>query len=453
MLFPEISLPTLLPFLTAKRWLIAYSGGVDSHVLVDLLVELKKKDRESDASIPELVLIHINHQIHPDSAAWAEHCRNQAESLGLSVSVYCVDVNDSLSGSLEERARQVRYNVFESIMASDDVLMLGHHLDDQIETVFMRLLRGSGSRGIGSMPQTRSLGSGQLHRPLLTVSRSDIEEYARARDLAWIEDPSNRSSDFDRNFLRLKLLPLLEQRWPEYRSTLFRAAALSEESAVLNSELGAIDCRSLGLMPDSQSLSISALKGISRGRQKNLIRYWLEQRQLPLPSSAQLDIILDEVVGAVQDAVPLLEWSDRAGVHVQVRRFRDNLHVMKALDNFDSLRDYAWDLNSDLVIPGLGNLSVTRAAGAGIKASLINQGSGVVVRFRQGGERCRPCGRSGSQTLKKLLQEYHVETWKRDRTPLIYIDDKLAAVVGYWVCDGYAANAEIGVNITCNSAG
>jgi tRNA(Ile)-lysidine synthase len=338
-------------------------------------------------------------------------------------------------------------------MASDDVLMLGHHLDDQIETVFMRLLRGSGSRGIGSMPQTRSLGSGQLHRPLLTVSRSDIEEYARARDLAWIEDPSNRSSDFDRNFLRLKLLPLLEQRWPEYRSTLFRAAALSEESAVLNSELGAIDCRSLGLMPDSQSLSISALKGISRGRQKNLIRYWLEQRQLPLPSSAQLDIILDEVVGAVQDAVPLLEWSDRAGVHVQVRRFRDNLYVMKALDNFDSLRDYAWDLNSDLVIPGLGNLSVTRAAGAGIKASLINQGSGVVVRFRQGGERCRPCGRSGSQTLKKLLQEYHVETWKRDRTPLIYIDDKLAAVVGYWVCDGYAANAEIGVNITCNSAG
>lgn len=453
MLFPEKILPTLTPFLTAERWLIAYSGGVDSRVLLDLLVRLQQQSGGSDASIPKLVLVHIDHQIHADSAAWSEHCRDQAEGLGLSVSIHCVDVNNSATGSLEERARRARYDVFESLLTRDDVLMLGHHLDDQIETVFMRLLRGSGSRGIGAMPQTRSLGLGQLHRPLLSVGRADIEEYARDRGLNWIEDPSNLNSDFDRNFLRLQILPLLEQRWPEYRSTLFRAAALSEESAVLNSELGAIDCRSLGLMPDGLSLSIRALKEISRERQKNLIRYWLEQRQLSLPSSAQLEIILNEVVGAAQDAVPLVQWSRGAGTRVQVRRFRNNLYVMKALDKFDSSIVYRWDLKSDLAIPGVGTLSAATVSGIGVRASLMASGKGVVVRFRQGGERCQPCGRDKSQTLKKLMQEYEVETWRRDRIPLIYIDDTLVAVVGYWICDGYAANTEAGVNITSHSSG
>jgi tRNA(Ile)-lysidine synthase len=452
-LFPEKILPTLSPFFTAKRWLIAYSGGVDSRVLLDLLVRLKKKGRGSETSFPELVLVHIDHQIHPDSGSWAKQCKNQAEGLGLSVSIHRVDINNPALGSLEERARRARYDVFESLLTSDDVLMLGHHLDDQIETAFMRLLRGSGSRGIGAMPQTRSLGTGQLHRPLLAVSRAAIEEYARDMELSWIEDPSNLSSDYDRNFLRLQVLPLLERRWPEYRSTVSRAASLSEESAVLNSELAAIDFLSFELKPDSQSLSIRALQEVGRERQKNLIRYWLEQRQLSLPSSAQLECILDEVVCAGPDAAPLVQWSGGADARVQVRRFRDSLYVMKALDAVDSSIGYSWDLKSDLAIPGVGILSAGKVSGVGIRESLIDSGVGVVVRFRQGGERCQPCGRGSSQTLKKLLQEYRVETWKRDRIPLIYINDTLAAVVGYWICEGYAANSEIGVNITCDSAG
>jgi tRNA(Ile)-lysidine synthase len=451
-LVAEKILSTLSAFLTAKRWLIAYSGGVDSRVLLDLLFSLKQKGCGVDPSIPELVVVHVDHQIHPNSAVWAEQCRIQAEELGLSVSIHCVDVNVPSSGSLEERARQARYDVFESLLSSDDVLMFGHHLDDQIETVLIRLLRGSGSRGIGAMPQTRSLGCGQLHRPLLAVSRADIEEYARDRGLSWVEDPSNQSSDFDRNFLRLQILPLLQQRWPEYRSTLSRAAALSEESAVLNSELAAIDCLSLGLRPDSQCLSTRALKELSRERQKNVIRYWLEQRQLSLPSSVQLEILLDEVIGAAADAVPLVQWSDGAAA-VQIRRFRDDLYAMTALDKFDSSIRYAWDLKSDLSIPGVGKLSADAVSGSGFRASLIDGDNGVDVRFRQGGERCKPCGRSNSQTLKKLLQEYNVETWKRDRIPLIYINEMLVAVVGYWVCDGYAADAELGINITTNSAG
>jgi len=447
-LSPLNILKPLVPFLTAKRWLIAYSGGVDSRVLLELLVALKQQRATAGETTPELLLVHVNHQIDTESAAWAEHCRRQGEILGVSVSVHCVDINAAVTGNLEERARQARYGVFESLLQADDVLMLGHHRDDQIETLLMRLLRGSGSRGIGAMPQTRWLGAGQLHRPLLSISRSDIEGYAVKAGLDWIEDPSNQKSDYDRNFLRLQILPSIEQRWPEYRTTLSRAATLSEESAALNAELAVVDCHALGLLPDSQSLSIHALQQLSLGRQKNIIRYWLEQRQLALPSAAQLHIVLEEVMTASEDAKPLVQWSDGQSSAVQVRRFKDDLYAMEALAAFDSTQVVKWSLKDHLTIAGIGEFCANMTSGTGIKKSLVDSVGGVTVQFRQGGERCQPTGRSHSQSLKKLFQEYQVEPWKRDRTPLIYVNDILIAVVGYWICEGYVAEHEPGINIT-----
>lgn len=431
----------LTPYRQAKRWLVSYSGGVDSHVLLHLLAQLCSQTCSADDPFPSLEAIHINHQLQSQSQQWADHCQRQAAMLGIAVTVLHVDVDQG--GNLEERARQARYRALESVSRAGDVIFMGHHLDDQAETVLLRLFRGSGSRGMSGMPHKRPLGRAQLLRPLLDITRSDIEHYARRHKLCWVEDPSNRRADFDRNFLRTTILPMIAQRWPQYRQTVARAARLSEESTALNSELAQWDCHALGLDPDSGSLPINVLADLSAARTKNLLRYWLLNRGLALPTAGQLQAVLDQLITAKQDAQPLVQWS--MGEHallgerscVQVRRFRGQLYAMAKLPAFDPQAQFCWDLSQPLVMLGVGQLSAKRVLGNGLKA----QGP-LQVRFRRGGERCKPRGRHRSQTLKKLFQEYDIPPWLRERVPLIYRHDELVAVGDYWVCEGYSAEAD-----------
>lgn len=460
MLSVQSVLPVFSPYMQASRWLVAYSGGVDSCVLLNLLVELSSQlGKQQNLVIPPIVAIHIDHQIHADSESWAELCQVQAARLGVAITVHQVDMGSYHKGGVEDRARRARYDVFESITRPDDVLFMAHHLDDQVETLLIRMLRGSGSRGMGAMPQHRQLGQGQLVRPLLGTSRSEIEYYAKVKNLQWVEDPSNSSSDYDRNFLRLQILPQLAQRWPEYRHTLSRAAQLSRESSLLNEELARIDINwlqsvsltqkqsddefsvaSQPLLPNKanpicpETLPIEALSQLTPERQKNIIRYWLEQRNFSLPSAKQLQEILESVVASSVDADPVVQWSQADNIYVQVRRFSGRLYTIKKLPLLDSSKSYLWNPADGLHIEGLGTFSLKAVDSGCLLQSLFDGSNTVTVRFRQGGERCQPVGRAHSQTLKKLFQEYRVETWLRDRIPLLYINDHLAAAVGYWVC-------------------
>ncbi|MFA7553362.1 MAG: tRNA lysidine(34) synthetase TilS [Spongiibacteraceae bacterium] len=433
-------LQQLKPFLTARRWLVAYSGGVDSHVLLHLLAHLPAQPNTH--AYPLIEAVHINHQLQAPSAQWAQHCQQQCDSLGLVLHSVAVDVAQGSRRSLEEQARKARYQVFEALMQPGDVLLMGHHLDDQVETLMLRMLRGSGSKGMAAMLQTRALACGQLTRPLLDTPRAHIEAYAAAHQLAWIEDPSNQQTDFDRNFLRLQLLPVLAQRWPQYRQTLARAAMLSEESAQLNTELAALDFNTLGLSSASRSIPLRDIVTLSPARQKNLLRYWLQCRQFAMPSAAQLQAVLTDVIAAQQDAEPLLEWEG-----VQIRRFKDKLYAMEPLIEVDINRVYRWDLMRPLQITGVGSLSVKATIGEGISTERLKNAV-ISVCFRQGGERSQPVGRAHSQTLKKLLQEHHIEPWLRHRLPLLYCDGELIAVADLWVCQGWqAAAGEPGYNV------
>ncbi len=424
---------TITPFLDARRWLVAYSGGVDSHVLLHLLVNTPDH--------PPITAIHINHQLQDESDQWLQHCEKIASQLNVEFDSRSVDVRCSGGESLEDKARQARYGVFESILAIGDVLMMGHHRDDQVETLLLRMLRGSGAQGNAAIPQRRMLGLGQLFRPLLGSSREQIEAYATEQKLHWIEDPSNQSIQHDRNFLRQELFPLLEDRWPKYRATLARSAALSEEAAALNQELAEIDFHSQGLSPEAASLPIATIGQLSYRRQKNLLRYWLQYRGFTLPSVAQLNAVINELMTAREDAEPLVQWQG-----VQLRRFKDELYAMASLgeiDSGDSFSGNSFELQPGEAIdrPGIGTLSLKSVVGHGIRAKVITD-QGLVVHFRQGGERCKPAQREKSQTLKKLFQEYQVEPWLRDRVPLLYCHDELVAVGDYWVCDGYQAEHE-----------
>ena len=422
---PFSSLPKqLFPYLDAPRWLVAYSGGVDSHVLLHYLSQYPDH--------PPIEAIYINHQLQDKAGQWAEHCQQQASLLNIPLHIKTVKV--AASGNLEEQARLARYQAFESELKPGDILMMGHHQDDQVETLMLRLLRGSGSRGLAAIPSSRQLGQGQLARPLLDIPRRAIEHYAREHQLDWVEDPSNQSSDFDRNFLRLELFPALAERWPEYRQTLARAAALSEESNALNTELAQLDFERAVVMASRQSaLSIAHLKTLGWARQKNLVRYWLSTTGFTLPSARQLDTLLDQALNAGQQAQPLITWGQ-----VEVRRFNGLLYVMGQQAEFNGQQTYTWDLSAPLALEQGGALVPVPVQGKGIKRALLNSDD-LTVRFRQGGERCQPAGRAHSQSLKKLLQEYELELWLRDRAPILYCGDEMVAVADLWVCNNWKA--------------
>ncbi len=427
-------LSQLQQFPHARRYLVAYSGGVDSHVLLYRMVSLWSGLPED--SRPALQVVHINHQLQAESANWAEHCRQQCRQLGLSLLVESVDVVGQRGSGPEDAARRARYRLFESLLEANDLLLMGHQLDDQVETLLVRLLRGAGNRGLAAMPQHRSLGRGSLLRPLLETSRQSIEDYAQQQGLQWVEDPSNNSDRYDRNYLRQQVLPQLQQRWPAYRETMARSAALSQETVTLNKELAELDFHALGLSIESVSLPIPALQELSTARLKNLLRYWLQQRGLALPSAGQLQVVLDEVIAARPDATPLLQWPG-----VELRRFRDEVYAAAPLPVFDAGSHYQWKIedsgDSRLCMVGAGELLARRVPGRGLKTA-----STFDVQFRRGGERCQPVGRSASQSLKKLFQEYAVPVWLRDRVPLIYCAEKLVAVGDLWVCESHQATPE-----------
>ena len=420
---------------SARRWLVAYSGGVDSHVLLYLLAQLRE---QSAQALPELLAIHVNHQLQQPAADWAQHCQQVCEQLAIPLITETVSIQRAGGDSLEALARDARYQVFEKHLRAGDVLLLAHHLDDQVETGLMRLLRGSGALGLGAMAKQRKFASGILWRPLLEIPRQAIEACAEAAGLQWVEDPSNADCGFARNYLRRQVLPAVEQRWPEYRQSVARALQLSRQASELNRELAAIDCLQLGADPQAQALPLAKMPGLGEARQLNLLRYWIELHGFPLPSYAQLQALLHELVYAAEDADPLIQWGG-----VEARRFRGQLYLLSPLAEFDGGRDYLWNPGEVLELPGNGRVSCEFVQGRGVRNA-----QALTVTYRQGGERCQPAGRSGSQTLKKLFQEYSVPTWLRDRVPLLYIDNELVAVANYWVCAAHLAGPdEAGMNI------
>ncbi|HET8710904.1 MAG TPA: tRNA lysidine(34) synthetase TilS, partial [Spongiibacteraceae bacterium] len=413
----------LHPFFDCRRWWIAYSGGVDSHVLLHLLVQLRKQQK-----IPALTAIHINHQLNPKAHEWVVHCRGVCADLDVEFIAEAVSIENHGDG-IEAAARKARYAVFEKLVGENELLLQAHHRDDQIETLMLRLLRGSGVAGLAAIPGQRELGAGQLLRPLLNYSRADVLAYAEKKQLQWIEDDSNQSDRFDRNFLRLNVLPVVEQRWPSYRHTLARVVMQADESTQLLDDLAHLDA--VDAIAIDGTLSLAACERLSEARQSNLLRFWLQQKKLPQPSREQLRQVL-AMARARIDAQPCVTWPG-----VEVHRFRDMLYALPPLPPVPAEPiDVAWDLSQPLNIEGLGTLTATSVVGSGLRADLHYR-----VRNRLGGERCKPSGRAHSQTVKKLLQEYAVPPWLRDCLPIIYCGDEIAAVADLWVCEGFASTA------------
>ncbi len=419
---------TTLPGGASGMLCVAFSGGLDSTVLLTAL-------RRSLADYPayRLRAIHIDHGLHADSARWAAHCAGVAGRLGVDYVSRAVKVTEVGEGP-EAAAREARYRALRECLEPGDALLTAHHADDQFETFMLALLRGSGLAGLAAMPACREFAPGWHLRPLLGFARAMLEDWARAEKLAWITDPSNDSTHFDRNFLRAQVLPLLQMRWPAAARNAVRTARHAGEGIALLEEFAAADLASASVGP---CLRVDALAGLSVARRRNLLRYWLRLRGARPPSTRKLLALEHDMLAAQEDRLPVIEWDG-----FEVRRFRGLLYgePVRPRNPSDAM-PFEWDWSQPLALPdGLGSLRIQPARGAGLARSLLPRT--LRVEFRHGGEVLRPAGDAHRRELKKLLQAADILPWWRNRLPLLWVDDRLAAVGDLWTADEFSSGAD-----------
>ena len=415
-----------------KRYIVAFSGGLDSTVLLHALASGFELH-----GVP-LLAIHIDHGLQKESDQWAEQCRSAVADVGVDFQSKRVTVDSAAGKGLEAAARDARYAALASLMSPGDWLLSAHHQDDQAETLLLNLLRGSGPAGIAGIAAIRVFADGWLARPMLSFSRDSLLEYALQHDLRWIEDPSNSDHSFDRNFLRHEILPKLETRWPGLAKRFYRSSRIAGDTASLLDDLGAIDAQALGDRHDR--LRVDDLKSLSPERQRNVLRYAIRQLGLPTPSAAQLQRVLDEVVAARDDAEPILKWNG-----VEVRRYRNCVYLM-APDLVQKPADTSLPKGCDRVElgHGLGALRLEPDAAQGLDGKLLERG--LELRYRQGGEKLRLVDQSHTKTLKNLLQEKSIVPWMRDRIPLVFAGEQLVAVADLWLAADAASTPGVAIH-------
>ena len=407
-------------------WQVAFSGGLDSSVLLHAMAGLRGHlDRPVGA-------VHVHHGLQAAADAWTDHCQTVCITLDLPLTVLHVDARPAPGESPEAAARQARYAALADWLAAGHCLLTAQHRDDQAETLLLQLLRGAGVHGLAGMPVVASLGRGQHLRPLLPYSRRDLQAYAVAADISWFEEPSNSETGLDRNFLRHEVLPVLKSRWPALSASLSRSAAHAAEAAGLLDELASADLQAVEGR-QAATLSVAALQMLAPARRRNVLRLWMKQQSGQAPSTAVLERVLIDMLDSREDAEPRVCWGNH-----ELRRYRDGLFALPVTDSRQPLPAYHWQLPDRLELAGRGVLTATRCAGEGLRRTAVT-GAGVDIRWRAGGEVCQPAGRAHHHALKKLFQEAGIPPWQRDRIPLLYIGERLAAVAGLWVCDPFQA--------------
>ncbi|RRJ85093.1 tRNA lysidine(34) synthetase TilS [Aestuariirhabdus litorea] len=440
---PDSLKPQLAP-LRDRRWVVALSGGLDSVVLLDLVRRL-----HDQGFVARLEALHINHGLSPHADQWQQHCQTLCERWRIPLQSVAVSL-DREGANLEEQAREARYRVMAERCGAGDGFLFAHHQQDQEETLLYRLLRGGGVRGLAAIPRSRPLGAGLLLRPLLDYPRAQLLDYGRARGLQWVEDESNESLRFDRNYLRHRVLPPLRERWPDLGLRLSRQAQRMADDSALLDELALEDLESCAAVDTPTGPGLSAdnrlywppVASRSRLRQRNLLRFWLRRLGVPVPGETITEQLL-RLASSRVDANPCVRW-----LGWEVRRYRGTLVVLRTRERPGeggdlSLQAGEWPLANN------GVLRVRRSSASGNPLSAC-LGS-LRVAYRLEGEEAgsiRLAGRKGSKPFKKLMQEQGVPPWLRERWPLLMKGDALVALPSIGVVEGYtAASGEEGVEL------
>ena len=416
--------------------MLGLSGGLDSVVLLEVL-------RRLAAPLGyRLSCVHVNHNISPNARRWALFCEHRCKQLKIALAVHEVDIGPFRAEGLEAAARRARYAIY-ARQSEVDFIVLAQHLDDQAETLLLQLLRGAGVKGGAAMPLVRGQGRGSgkpgakapaIVRPMLAVSRSQIEVYARVNEIKWVEDESNADTRYDRNFMRHRVLPVVAKAFPGYRLTLARAAGHLAEASTLLDQLAQLDAKRAS---KGHTLVLADLRRLGYLRSKNLLRWMLQQRGGAAPEADQLQEGLRQLFDAGDDAAVRVTLGA-----TELCRYAGRVHLLPRLPDAPLDLRCDWDGRRVWPLPELGGtLRFMRRAGAGLACERV-RGPGLRLSLRQGGEKLRLRPQGSTRSLKNLLQEARLPPWERERLPLLYCGDTLVAVPGLGVASGWEAGAD-----------
>jgi tRNA(Ile)-lysidine synthase len=433
--------------------LLGLSGGLDSCVLLHLLAASKQ-------TLPfNLQAMHVHHGLSANADAWAEFCSEQCSLLNVPLQIVHVTVNKDTKLGIEAAARQLRYEALfncsfkvENALAENivevqpDFIVTAHHQDDQAETLLLQLFRGAGVKGLASMAAIDK--SRRLLRPLLDISRSQLQDYAEQHDIQWCDDESNNNTHYERNFVRHEVMPILETRYPAVKSVLARSASHLAEANDLLDALAAIDAEHL-LSGDSLCLQGLAVLEVSRA--KNVLRWWFAKNHLAMPSAEYLTEIINQLFNAKADANINIQLnsnnqfnSNNQAQHLTLKRFQQRAYLLQ--EQSAQVFDLVWNGEAELTLPNGGKLLFKQVIGAGL--ALKFGMAKLRITNRDGGERFKPNALRPTRTLKHLLQEANIPPWQREHLPLIYWHDTLAFVPGIGIAhELQATKDELGIEI------
>jgi tRNA(Ile)-lysidine synthase len=386
---------------------IAYSGGVDSHVLLHL----------AHQTFPNLKAIHINHALSAADDQYQQHCEQVCAQLNIPLSCVTIDVQQFAGKGLENAARTARRAVWQQHLTAQDILLVAHHADDQAETILYRLLRGAGPHGLSGIKPLSKVGQAKLFRPFLQINKQQILAYAREQQLSWIQDQTNQNDQFDRNYLRNKVMPLLTRRWAHATASINRAGSLC---AQLLSNLEPIMADKLArMLGNDLTLDLTTLQQENFATQLELLRAWLQRHQI-IPSSKQLQLLFQQVVNARHDAQPQLQFAGKI-----VQRSKHRLYVLEPIKTATAAAaeetiEISWNMQDKLLLPNGEHLTVQHIS---TDASFIDKLKQQSVTVRIGAH---------GRKAKKIFQQAGVPPWERLKFPLIFVGDRLVAIAGLW---------------------
>jgi len=373
-----------------KSMTVALSGGVDSVVLLHLLHQLQKTHHFT------LKVSHVHHGLSKNADKWVKFCEKLCTKLSVPLDVHYIKLPQKKSLGIEGEARRLRYEKL--LQSKTDLVVLAHHEDDQAETFLIQLIRGAGVKGLSSMAHFDD--SRRLWRPLLSTSRTDIESYAKKHQLKWIEDESNQNTDFDRNFIRSKVLPILKNRFSYIIKVISRSTSHLAEAQYLLDDLAKIDLKNyLKSNNYKHKLQVKTLDKLSNSRAKNVLRFWLEINDQLMPSKDLLDELLRQVLTAKKDATIKIQLSK----DFEIRRYKDEVYIVKK--NLQTRKNYEiiWQGESEILLPNGAQLIFKKVKGRGISFKLLNDQK-LKIRNRQGGEFFKPDSKRPTKKIKQLLR-------------------------------------------------
>ena len=402
-----------------KSMTVALSGGVDSVVLLNLLYSLQKKHRFT------LNAMHVHHGLSKNADKWVKFCEKLCEKLSIPLDVQYVKLPQKKSLGIEGEARRLRYEKL--LQSKCDLVVLAHHEDDQAETFLMQLIRGAGVKGLSSMAHFDE--ARKLWRPLLNTSRIDIKKHAKTHKLKWIEDESNQNIDFDRNFIRSKVLPILKNRFNHIIKVISRSSSHLSEAQNLLDDLAKIDLKKRLKSDNYKHITqVKTLNKLSLTRAKNVLRYWLEINHQLMPSKDLLDELLRQVLTAKKDAALKIELSKS----YEIRRYKDEIYIVQKNQNRQKNYEIVWNGESEISLPNGSRLKFKKVKGKGISLEKMKDKK-LMISNRKGGEFFKPDSKRPTKKIKQLLQESDLPPWERESLPLIFVNDELASVPNFGV--------------------